>query len=57
MRTLHSDYYSALKKPAFSLPRASTLALRHHMLRVWARETAATASAKKNQKDQWPIYL
>ena len=48
-RTLHSDYYSAIKKPAFSLHRALLQSAQHHILRALRTLNEAIALGQENQ--------
>src|SRR5215213_4799156 len=58
MRTLHSDYYSATKKPAFSLHRALLHSPQHHILRACApRNEAIAHSQEKSDRSMMKLFV
>jgi len=48
-RALHSDYYSAIKKPVFSHNEACSHAHRHHILRLGERDSRARHAALRDR--------
>jgi len=58
MRTLHSDYYSATKKPAFSLHRALLHSAQHHILRACApRIEAIVHRQEKSDRSMMKLFV